>query len=107
MARFDPKTKALKTQLAHLGRNPDEHFGFVNPPVIRASTVLFENTAAMEGRASSRYSYGLTNTPLIEALTDARGDVEKRLCSQTLKSLTSTCWSPLKSPAAHPAFSVN
>ncbi|MCB1507716.1 MAG: cystathionine beta-lyase [Hyphomicrobiaceae bacterium] len=71
MARFDPKTKALKTQLAHLGRNPDEHFGFVNPPVIRASTVLFENTAAMEGRASSRYSYGLTNTPLIEALTDA------------------------------------
>jgi cystathionine beta-lyase len=33
--------------------------------------VLFENVDAMLGRAGARYSYGLTNTPTIEALTGA------------------------------------
>ena len=45
--------------------------GFVNPPLVRASTVLFENVDAMLSRRGARYSYGLTNTPTIEALTKA------------------------------------
>ena len=39
--------------------------------VVRASTVLFENVDAMPARRGARYSYGLTNTPTIEALTSA------------------------------------
>ena len=40
-------------------------------PSVRASTVLFPNVEAMQGRMGQRYSYGLTNTPTIEALTKA------------------------------------
>ena len=47
------------------------YHGFVDPPVVRASTVLFENADVVLGRGSARYSYGLTNTPTIEALTTA------------------------------------
>lgn len=61
----------IETTLAHAGLAPMDYHGFVNPPVVRASTVLFENAAAMRGRMGARYSYGLTNTPTIEALANA------------------------------------
>ncbi len=59
------------TLLTHAGLAPHDYHGFVNPPVVRASTVLFRNTDEMRGRGGARYSYGLTNTPTIEALTSA------------------------------------
>lgn len=62
--------------LVHAGRNPHEFHGFVNPPVVRASTVLFRNVESMKSRAANRYPYGLTNTPTIEALTDAMDALE-------------------------------
>lgn len=61
----------LDTILTHAGLDPHAYHGFVNPPVVRASTVLFEDTDALLERGSSRYPYGLTNTPTIEALTHA------------------------------------
>jgi cystathionine beta-lyase len=61
----------IDTVLAHAGLDPRAYHGFVNPPVVRASTVLFKSVADMLGRGEARYSYGLTNTPTIEALTDA------------------------------------
>ena len=66
----------IDTFPALAGRAPRASPGFNNPPVVRASTVLFESTAAMQGRAGSRYSYGLTNTPTIEALTDTVAALE-------------------------------
>lgn len=66
-----PAETRIDTILTHAGSKPREQHGFVNPPVVRGSTVLFENAAAMQGRARSRYSYGLTNTPTIEALVEA------------------------------------
>jgi cystathionine beta-lyase len=62
---------AIETTLAHAGLAPMDFHGFINPPIVRASTVLFENAAAMRGRVGARYSYGLTNTPTIEALAHA------------------------------------
>ncbi len=59
------------TLLAHAGRNPQEYHGFINPPLVRASTVLFPDVESMQGCGDRRYSYGLTNTPTIEALTGA------------------------------------
>lgn len=59
------------TLLVAAGRDPKSHWGFVNPPLVRASTVLFENVEAMRSRAGARYSYGLNNTPTIEALVEA------------------------------------
>ncbi len=31
----------INTKLSHLGNHPFEHHGFVNTPVVHASTVLF------------------------------------------------------------------
>ena len=59
------------TLLTHAGLAPHDFHGFVNPPLVRASTVLFRDTDEMRGRGGARYSYGLTNTPTIEALTTA------------------------------------
>ena len=52
----------INTRLAHSGNNPHDYFGFVNPPVVHASTVLFRNAAAMAGR-NQKYTYGTRGTP--------------------------------------------
>ena len=59
------------TVVAHAGLDPMRFHGFVNPPIVRASTVLFENVDVMLARHGARYFYGLDNTPTIEALTSA------------------------------------
>jgi cystathionine beta-lyase len=64
------------TLLAHAGLAPQTFHGFVNPPLVRASTVLFRNVEEMVGRKEARYSYGLSNTPTIEALTGVLTDLD-------------------------------
>jgi cystathionine beta-lyase len=66
----------IDTVLTQAGRDPDAFHGFVNPPLVRASTVLFKSVADMEGRTGNRYPYGLTNTPTIESLTGALTELE-------------------------------
>jgi cystathionine beta-lyase len=60
----------INTQLAHVGYKPSEFHGFVNPPVVHASTVLFPNARTMEMRAQ-KYSYGTRGTPTTDALCEA------------------------------------
>jgi cysteine-S-conjugate beta-lyase len=78
----DPKTSDADTgwrsdtRLAHAGLDPRGFHGFVNPPLVRASTVLFDSVEAMLDRSGSRYSYGLTNTPTIQALVTALNALE-------------------------------
>jgi cystathionine beta-lyase len=60
----------INTRLAHSGNNPHDYFGFVNPPVVHASTVLFPNAAAMAARAQ-KYTYGTRGTPTTDALASA------------------------------------
>ena len=58
------------TRLVHAGRRKDLTGPFVNPPVVHASTVLFESTEAMySGR--SAYTYGRRGTPTTVALETA------------------------------------
>jgi cystathionine beta-lyase len=64
------------TVLAHAGLDPQAFHGFVNPPVVRASTVLHKDADAMLSRRDKRYPYGLSNTPTIEALTTALTTLE-------------------------------
>ncbi|PTM95113.1 cystathionine beta-lyase [Mycoplana dimorpha] len=63
------------TRLAHIGNDPAEFYGFVNPPVVHASTVLFPNAETMEKRAQ-KYSYGTRGTPTTDALCDAINELE-------------------------------
>ncbi len=63
------------TRLVRAGRSPDLTGPFVNPPVVHASTVLFENTdALLSGR--QRYVYGRRGTPTSEALESAISEME-------------------------------
>src|SRR5579871_6356680 len=52
------------------GRKSEEHFGFVNTPVYRASTVLFPDFEAMEAR-NQPYQYGRRGTPGSRSLEEA------------------------------------
>ncbi|OWZ92065.1 cystathionine beta-lyase [Sinorhizobium sp. LM21] len=65
----------INTRLAHSGNNPSDYFGFVNPPVVHASTVLFPNAKTMETRAQ-KYTYGTRGTPTTDALCDAINELE-------------------------------
>lgn len=58
------------TKLCHLGYDPEDYHGFVNPPVVHASTVLFPNAKAMETRLQP-YTYGTRGTPTTDALCRA------------------------------------
>jgi len=60
----------INTRLSHLGNDPADYHGFVNPPVVHASTVLFPTAKAMETRAQ-KYTYGTRGTPTTDALCEA------------------------------------
>lgn len=63
------------TRLAHLGHDPMSYHGFVNPPVVHGSTVLFPNCQTMESR-DQKYTYGTRGTPTTDALCDALNALE-------------------------------
>ena len=63
------------TRLAHAGNDPHSFHGFVNPPVVHASTVLFPNAAAMASR-NQKYTYGTHGTPTTDALAEAINELE-------------------------------
>lgn len=60
----------VNTRLGHAGNDPADYHGFVNPPVVHASTVLFPDAATMENRAQ-KYTYGTRGTPTTDALCAA------------------------------------
>ncbi|MFM2448193.1 MAG: hypothetical protein RIS44_643 [Pseudomonadota bacterium] len=62
----DSKPLAPSTSLIHHPYQPPEGFQAVNPGVHKASTVIFENTAALKARQwkdKTGYTYGLHGTP--------------------------------------------
>ena len=65
----------INTFLAHCGNDPYEYHGFVNPPVVRASTVLFKDAATM-ATEDQKYTYGTHGTPTTDALCDALNKLE-------------------------------
>jgi cystathionine beta-lyase len=68
--RWEPATRLVRA-----GRDPDLTGPFVNPPVVHASTVLFDSVDEMIAR-KSRYLYGRWGTPTLEAMEQAVSDLE-------------------------------
>lgn len=68
------------TRLVTAGRDPQAYFGFVNPPVYHASTVLYP-TAADQVDHRARYQYGRRGTPTSEALETALRELEGEACA--------------------------
>lgn len=65
----------LNTRLAHAGHDPHSFHGFVNPPVVHASTVLFPDARTMATR-NQKYTYGTHGTPTTDALAAAIDELE-------------------------------
>jgi cysteine-S-conjugate beta-lyase len=75
-----PDTKAVE-----LGRMSKEHFGVVNTPVYRASTILYPDYAAMTGKAPA-YTYGRRGTPTTRSFEDAISVLEGAARTVTVPS---------------------
>ncbi len=67
--------KSINTVITHAGNNPRDFYGFVNPPVVHASTVLFPDSATLASR-NQKYTYGTRGTPTSDALADAITEIE-------------------------------
>ena len=86
-----------ETRLVHAGRDPDRDGGIVNPPVSRASTVLYPTLEAFarRGDGDARYravrygAYGTANTlALADALAELEGGAGTVVTSTGLSAVT-------------------
>lgn len=65
-----------ETVLTHLGRNPKDQHGFVNTPVVRGSTVLFESFEELES-GKRQYAYGRHGNPTNDAVRHVITNLER------------------------------
>ncbi|HYS44882.1 MAG TPA: cystathionine beta-lyase [Rhizomicrobium sp.] len=65
-----PETRAVSE-----GRMSDAHFGAVNTPVYRASTILYPDLAALKANTQP-YTYGRRGTPTTQSFADAISSLE-------------------------------
>jgi cystathionine beta-lyase len=98
--------RGIDTQLAHLGGSPADWKGAVNPPVYRASTILFPTVGEYEAsrvheRRFDVLRYGQLGTPttfaLEEAIAGLEGGYRAMLLPSGLAAVTSTLLALLKS----------
>ena len=76
----DVRKPGFMTRLSHAGRAGTHVYGFVNPPVMRGSTVLAESVAAKrahgERKLEQHMSYGTDGGPTHWALENAVAEIE-------------------------------
>ncbi len=68
------KGRKDRTIATHAGNHPHDHQGVVNPPVYRASTILFSSVQDLRDRYRHKYetiTYGRDGTPTHRALAEA------------------------------------
>ena len=75
MAKRIPENAGINTRLTHGGNDPLDYYGFINPPVVHASTVLFPDAATLASR-QQKYTYGTRGTPTTDALAKAIDELE-------------------------------
>lgn len=82
---------SAETILTHHGRRPDDHFGFVNPPVFRGSTVLFDTLDELDDYAAP-YRYGRNDNPtsrsVTSLITELEGAADSLLAPSGLAAIT-------------------
>jgi cystathionine beta-lyase len=69
-----PAPLKTRTKLVHAGRDPSEQFGFVNTPIYRGSTVLFDTFDDLTARRG-RFSYGTQGSPTTQSLETAWSEI--------------------------------
>jgi cystathionine beta-lyase len=78
------KSDKPETRAVSAGRMSEAHFGAVNTPVYRASTILYPDLAAIKANTQP-YTYGRRGTPTTQSFDDAISSLEgaARTCSVT------------------------
>ncbi len=91
--------KKIETALVHAGRKPTKAYGFVNPPLVRGSTVLHASNAAKDTTGQRRLEpveiYGLYGTETHFALEAAIAEIEGGSHAQVTGSGLSAITMPL------------
>jgi cysteine-S-conjugate beta-lyase len=103
-SRKDQKTTSLKaeTMLVTAGRDTKAQKGFVNPPVVHGSTVLYPTADDLHAHRAE-YQYGRHGTPTTRALQEALMALEGPQCAGVgiapsgLSAITTTLLAVLKS----------
>ena len=89
---------SVETILTHSGRHPEQQFGFVNTPVYRGSTILFETLDELESK-KPRYDYGRTGNPSASSVSDLVTELEGAagtvLCPSGLSAISTALMSVL------------
>jgi len=92
------KPRRPATTLVAGGRGRAESFGYVNPPLVRGSTVLHDSVADMKARAQARLAgdddvatYGVYGTPTHKAFYAALNELECGHRSWALPSGLAAC----------------
>jgi len=89
----------LATRLSHAGRAGTKAHGFVNLPLHRGSTVLYENMeqrrAFLRRRFDQALSYGLNGSATHHALEDVIAEIEGGTRCQIVSTGLSACTVPL------------
>ncbi|WP_169568791.1 cystathionine beta-lyase [Sneathiella limimaris] len=86
-----------ETKIVVSGRNPEDNFGIVNPPVYHASTVLYSSLAELQqahrDRAEGKQvvTYGRIGTPTSWSLENAVADLEGGYRTQVFPSGLAAC----------------
>ncbi len=70
-----PDAQSLETIVTHSGRRPTEHWGYVNTPVYRGSTILFPTLDELES-TQPRFDYGRTGNPSSAAVEECVSELE-------------------------------
>jgi cystathionine beta-lyase len=91
---------SLATRLTRVGRPFNDEHRYVNPPVIRASTVLFKDLDEAT-RRPAKYVYGRRGTPTSRALAEAVSELEGAegtvICPSGLSAVTTAVLAFVKS----------
>ncbi len=94
-----PGNRAIQTALVQGGRNPQDQFGFVNTPLFRGSTVLFNSYADLKAQQQP-YLYGRAGNPTTDGVesivTELEGAYRTKLVPSGLAAITIALLSCLK-----------
>jgi cystathionine beta-lyase len=94
------KAASLETIVTHSGRHPEQHWGYVNTPVYRGSTIVFPTLDELES-TEPRFDYGRTGNPssaaVEEIITELEGAAGTVLAPSGLSAISLALMTALKS----------
>jgi cystathionine beta-lyase len=93
------RPQGLATRLSHAGRAGTRIRGFVNPPLLRGSTMLYPSCAERRASAATRLdqalNYGVMGNPTHHALEDVVAEIEGGTRCQIVSSGLAAVTTPL------------